>query len=346
VAAETGRLLAAPRLSTAADAHQQRPSEQEKSVMTFSTRALARGGAAAVLALGIAGGAAEALAGPAAASAPAAPPGCASGDVHLRVTKDPSHAAGHHADIIHYTAANSRVDCIMGGAPAAPVFFNALGQVVAVQTTEQGPYAAPVTISARQSAQSLAIIRNGSHGPQVDSLVFTLPASNGSDRVVTDFPNNVTGPVQFGLITQTHTSSAPPPCTTNTIAFRVIDEGPGAQAGTAEARISIKSAHGAVCTLSHASPIVGFEDIGPRHALLGISETLDSDRTDHLTTTLSPGQSFFIPLTFTQPDPTMRTIAAVQVHLDEMPAVTLPWPHGPNGYDHVYVGNVDPVPGS
>jgi hypothetical protein len=27
-----------------------------------------------------------------------------------------------------------------------------------------------------------------------------------------------------------------------------------------------------------------------------------------------------------------------------MPVVTMPWPHGPNGYDHVYVGNVDPVP--
>jgi hypothetical protein len=307
--------------------------------MTFSTRALACGGAAVVLALGIAG----VLAGTAAASAPVAPPGCASGDVHLSVTEDPSHAAGHHADIIHYTAANSRVDCIMGGAPAAPVFFNALGQVVAVQTSEQGPYAAAVTISARQSAQSLAIIRSGSNGPQVDSLVFTLPASNGSDRVVTDFPDNITGPVQFGVLTQ-NPAAPPPPCTTSTIGYRVIDEGPGAQAGTAEARISITAAHGAVCTLSHNSPMVGFEDLG--HALLGISETLDSDRTDHLTTTLSPGQGFSIPLTFTQADPTMRTIGWVQVHLDGMPAITMPWLHDPNGYDHVYVGNVDPVPGS
>jgi hypothetical protein len=320
--------------------------------MTFSTRALTRRGAAAAFALGIAGAASATLAGTAAASTPVAPPGCSSADVHVWVTKDPSNAAGHHADILHYTAANSKVDCIMGGSPAAPTFFNFLGQVVPVQSSEQ-LYAAPVTISAGQSAQSLAIIRNGSHGPQVESLVFTLPASNGSDRVITDFPNNVTGPVHFGPLTQTPTITvppptivSPPPCTTDTIALQIVDEGPGAQAGTAEARIIVKAAPGVVCTLSHASPILGFEDLGPNHALLGISETLDSDSADHLSTTLSPGQSFSIPLIFTQPDPTMRTIGLVRVHLDEMPAVTIPWAHGPNGYDHVYVGNVDPVPAS
>jgi hypothetical protein len=318
--------------------------------MKFSSRALTRRGAATALALGIAGAAGGTLAGTAAASAPSIPAGCSSGDVHVWVTKDPSNAAGHHADIVHYAAANNRVDCIMGGSPAAPTFFNALGQRVAVQSSEQGPYAAPVTISAsrHEGAQSLVIIRNGNPGPRVASLIFTLPASNGSDRVVTDFPDNITGPVQFEALTQTSTVTAPPPpCTTDTIAFRVIDEGPGAQAGTAEARISIKAAHGAVCAfLSHSSPLVEFGDTGPQHALLGISVTRDNDSTDHLSTTLSPEQSFSVPLTFTQPDSTMRTIAQVQVHLDGMPAVTVPWPSGPDGYDHVYVGNLDPVPAS
>ncbi|KAA9158117.1 hypothetical protein FPZ12_023735 [Amycolatopsis acidicola] len=163
-----------------------------------------RRGFAATAVLTALGGTALATAGVAGAM-PTDEGQCNQEQVHVEVTQEAGGAMGHHADVLHYTAATPDVRCVMQGAPTATVFFDGGGAPLGVPTSQAaGTGDRQVTIDATHSACSYVIIADGDGpGPQVSGLSFALP-SGGVDTVTqVAWPApDLTGDVQFGAVEQ------------------------------------------------------------------------------------------------------------------------------------------------
>jgi hypothetical protein len=97
------------------------------------------------------------LAGGAANAMPSDTP-CGASDVHVTVAPDPSHAAGHEAFVLTYTAASPTTNCKLEGAPTALTFI-AGGERLPVTSTPDGSEALPVNLRAGHPAESRIVQR-------------------------------------------------------------------------------------------------------------------------------------------------------------------------------------------
>ncbi|MBB4686727.1 DUF4232 domain-containing protein [Amycolatopsis jiangsuensis] len=158
--------------------------------------------AAAVLAT--VGGAA-ALSATAANAAPSDAPLCTDADVTVTATPAPDHASGHHADILHYTAATPTTHCTVSGAPYDTVFYDGGGAPLGVPSNSADSQNAPqVTIDATHTASSYVVIPNDAEpGPTVASLGLHLPSDASRTAIGVAWPGqDLTTSAHFEVITQ------------------------------------------------------------------------------------------------------------------------------------------------
>ncbi|GAA3552338.1 hypothetical protein GCM10022222_39940 [Amycolatopsis ultiminotia] len=168
-------------------------------IATTVRRALA---AAAVFAT--VGGAA-ALTASAANAAPAEVPLCTDADVTVTATPAPDHASGHHADILHYSAATPTTNCTLSGAPYGTVFYDGGNAPLGVPSSSDDSAGAPqVTIDATHTASSYVIIPNDTAaGPTVAKLGLHLPSDASRTAIAVGWPGqDLTTSAHFSVITQ------------------------------------------------------------------------------------------------------------------------------------------------
>lgn len=104
---------------------------------------------------------------------------CSSEDVRVQVTKDPSHAAGHEAFLITYTATSPTTNCSLQGAPTGVSFTSADAPVDGVVVAPDSSQALPVNLTASHRAESRIIQRTAAEpNPSVPtSVTFDLPTA-------------------------------------------------------------------------------------------------------------------------------------------------------------------------
>ncbi|AUI58587.1 DUF4232 domain-containing protein [Amycolatopsis sp. BJA-103] len=117
---------------------------------------------------------------------------CGASDVEVSVTQDPSHAAGHEAYVLTYTAASPTTNCKLKGAPTALTFV-ADGQLiddVAAVPDATAANAAPVNLREGRPAVS-RIVQASAAAPNPrtpTTITFDLPTGPGGVPVVADWP--------------------------------------------------------------------------------------------------------------------------------------------------------------
>ncbi len=117
---------------------------------------------------------------------------CGASDVEVSVTQDPSHAAGHEAYVLTYTAASQTTNCKLQGAPTALAFV-ADGQLiddVAAVPDATAANAAPVNLREGHPAVS-RIVQASAEAPNPrtpTTITFDLPTGPGGVPVVADWP--------------------------------------------------------------------------------------------------------------------------------------------------------------
>jgi hypothetical protein len=98
--------------------------------------------------------------------------------VHVTVTADPAHAAGHEAYVLTYTAAAPTTNCKLDGTPAA-LAFTAGGQPIpGVTAVPDGATGAPVNLRAGHPAAS-RIVQQADARPNAvtpTAVSFGLPS--------------------------------------------------------------------------------------------------------------------------------------------------------------------------
>ncbi|MFD2467111.1 hypothetical protein [Amycolatopsis silviterrae] len=146
---------------------------------------------AATAALAIAGGAA-ALTATAANASPAETPFCTDADVTVTATPATDHAAGHHADVLHYSAATPNTHCTLSGAPYNTVFYDNANAPLGVPTTSDSSEGAPVIPTTTEP------------GPNsVKALEMHLPSDASRTPIGVYWPgNDLTTSAHFSVITQ------------------------------------------------------------------------------------------------------------------------------------------------
>ncbi|QUH05529.1 DUF4232 domain-containing protein [Saccharopolyspora erythraea] len=130
------------------------------------------------LALAVTGAAAgAAVLGTGAALANPSDKPCSSEDVRVQVTKDPSHAAGHEAFLITYTAASPTTNCSLEGTPTAMSFNTGDAPISGVTVVPDASQAPPVNLTAAHPAESRIIqeIAAAPNPSQPTSVSFALP---------------------------------------------------------------------------------------------------------------------------------------------------------------------------
>lgn len=131
---------------------------------------------------------------------------CKDADVQATATKGDA-AAGHHAVVLHYRAADANTHCTLSGAPYGAAFYNAANNPLGVQSSvAKGGKPQQVTIDAKHSAHSAVLIPNSSEpGPaSVAALRLHLPsdASNAPIGIAWPAGSELAGTPQFTNITQ------------------------------------------------------------------------------------------------------------------------------------------------
>ena len=113
---------------------------------------------------------------------------CAASDVRVSVTPDASHAAGHEAYVLTYTAASPTMNCKLEGAPTALTFI-AGGQRLPVTATPDGSESVPVNLRAGHPAVSRIVQRSAATPSAVPSFVtFDLPTGPYGQPVSVEWP--------------------------------------------------------------------------------------------------------------------------------------------------------------
>ncbi|EME63386.1 DUF4232 domain-containing protein [Amycolatopsis decaplanina] len=117
---------------------------------------------------------------------------CGASDVEVTVSPDPSHATGHEAYVLTYTAASPTTNCKLQGAPTALTFI-ADGQRiddVAVVPDASAANAAPVNLRDGHPAVSRIVQASaGAPNPRTPTTItFDLPTGPGGVPVVADWP--------------------------------------------------------------------------------------------------------------------------------------------------------------
>lgn len=162
--------------------------------------------AACTAAVAMAGGAATAASASTPSAAGDGPQLCKDLDVNVTATKAPDSPSGHHAVILHYTAADADTHCTLSGAPYDMTFYNNAGVPLDVRSEiTEGGKPERVTIDAQHSASSAVLIPNGPNsGPEsVATLGLHLPSDASNTQVGTDWPDSdLSGTPQFTNITQ------------------------------------------------------------------------------------------------------------------------------------------------
>ncbi|MBB5857806.1 DUF4232 domain-containing protein [Amycolatopsis umgeniensis] len=117
---------------------------------------------------------------------------CGASDVEVTVTPDPTHATGHEAYVLTYTAASPTTNCKLQGAPTALTFV-ADGQLIDDVTVVPDPTAAnaaPVNLREGHPAVS-RIVQASAEEPNAltpTTITFDLPTGPGGVPVVADWP--------------------------------------------------------------------------------------------------------------------------------------------------------------
>jgi hypothetical protein len=113
---------------------------------------------------------------------------CGASDVHVTVAADPSHAAGHEAYVLTYTAASPRTNCKLEGTPTALTFI-AGGQRLPVTATPDGSEALPVNLRAGHPAESRIVQRSAAAPVATPAWVsFDLPTGPYGQPVSAEWP--------------------------------------------------------------------------------------------------------------------------------------------------------------
>ncbi|MGW7532217.1 hypothetical protein [Amycolatopsis sp. NPDC054798] len=159
--------------------------------------------AAAVLA---AAGGTAALTATSANASPAETPFCTDADVTVTATPATDHAAGHHADVLHYSAATPTTHCTLSGAPYNTVFYDNANAPLGVPTTSDSSEGAPdVLIDSTHTASSYVVIPTTAEpGPNsVKALEMHLPSDASRTPIGVYWPgNDLTTSAHFSVITQ------------------------------------------------------------------------------------------------------------------------------------------------
>jgi hypothetical protein len=132
--------------------------------------------AATVAAGGVVAGGLLLAAGPAGANPSDTP--CGTADVHVGVTADPTHAAGHEAYVLTYTAAAPTTNCKLEGTPAALAFTAGGQRIPDVTATPDGATGGPVNLRAGHPAES-RIVQQADARPNAvtpTAVSFQLPS--------------------------------------------------------------------------------------------------------------------------------------------------------------------------
>ncbi|WP_181774333.1 DUF4232 domain-containing protein [Amycolatopsis pittospori] len=133
---------------------------------------------------------------------------CGASDVRVTVTPDPTHAAGHEAYVLTYTAAEPTTNCKLQGAPTAMSFVDdgeLIGGVAAVPDATANP--APVNLREGHPAVS-RIVQASAAAPNPatpTTITFDLPTGPGGVPVVADWPAG--GPLKGATVQLTPVSN-------------------------------------------------------------------------------------------------------------------------------------------
>ncbi|MEV4144980.1 DUF4232 domain-containing protein [Amycolatopsis sp. NPDC049691] len=113
---------------------------------------------------------------------------CGASDVRVSVAPDPSHAAGHEAYVLTYTAAAPTTNCKLEGAPTA-VAFLAGGRRLPVTVATDGSEALPVNLRDGHPAES-RIVQRSAAAPSAapDFVTFDLPTGPFGQPVSVAWP--------------------------------------------------------------------------------------------------------------------------------------------------------------
>jgi hypothetical protein len=113
---------------------------------------------------------------------------CAASDVRVSVTPDASHAAGHEAYVLTYTAASPTTNCKLEGAPTALTFI-AGGQRLPVTATPDGSESVPVNLREGHPAVSRIVQRSAAIPAGAPNFVsFDLPTGPYGQPVSAEWP--------------------------------------------------------------------------------------------------------------------------------------------------------------
>ncbi|WP_344431184.1 DUF4232 domain-containing protein [Amycolatopsis minnesotensis] len=116
---------------------------------------------------------------------------CGASDVNVSVTPDPTHASGHEAYLITYTAASEDTNCKLQGTPT-DVSFAGDGQAVGISVVPEPASggAGPVNLRAGHPAESrLVQAAHEAPLPQIPvSVTFDLPTGPDGQPVSVAWP--------------------------------------------------------------------------------------------------------------------------------------------------------------
>jgi hypothetical protein len=113
---------------------------------------------------------------------------CGASDVHVSIAADASHAAGHEAYVVTYTAASPTTNCKLEGAPTALTFL-AGGQRLPVTATPDGSESVPVNLRAGHPAVSRIVQRSAAApGGAPNFVSFDLPTGPYGQPVSVEWP--------------------------------------------------------------------------------------------------------------------------------------------------------------
>ena len=112
---------------------------------------------------------------------------CAASDVRVTVAPDPSHASGHEAYVLTYTAASPHTNCKLEGTPTA-VSFLAGGRRLPVTATPDGSEALPVNLRDGHPAVSRIVQRAAAAPATPDFATFDLPTGPYGQPVSVAWP--------------------------------------------------------------------------------------------------------------------------------------------------------------
>jgi hypothetical protein len=144
-----------------------------------------RAGAAMTVGGLVAGG--LVLAGGAANAMPSDKP-CGAPDVHVTVAADPTHAAGHEAYVLTYTAASPTTNCKLEGTPTA-LSFIARGKRLPITATPDTSQALPVNLRDGHPAVSRIVQATAAAPLGVPAWVsFDLPTGPYGQPVSVEWP--------------------------------------------------------------------------------------------------------------------------------------------------------------